>query len=466
MKPCAIYCRISRDRVGAGLGVDRQEQECRELAARLGLTVAAVYVDNDLSAYSGKPRPEYLRMLADVEAGAVGAVLAWHTDRLHRSPVELETYISACEKRDVPTYTVKAGPLDLSTPSGRLVARQLGAVARYEVEHQIERQQAAKRQAAVAGKWAGGRRPFGYDVDGVTVRPDEAAVIVEVTDAVLLGTSLRSLVAKLNARGCVTSTGRPWTPTELKRLLLRPRNAGLREHRGEVIGKAEWPAVVDVDKWRAARSVLTDPDRRTSPADNGRRWLLSGIARCGAEDCGATMQVTQLSSNNKTAVPSYSCKVRKCTVRNAAELEDYVTRVVLERLSRPDAVDLLRPSSPGVDVRALTIKETELRQRLDDLAADLTTDERTLALRAAALNRRLDQIRQEKADAARGSVFDGIIGAGDVAAAWESFDLGRKRSIIDTLISIVILRTSRGRPKGWRPGDSYFNPESILITWK
>jgi DNA invertase Pin-like site-specific DNA recombinase len=61
-------------------------------------------------------------------------VLAWHTDRLHRSPKELETYIDLCEPRGVVTRTVRAGELDLATASGRMVARQLGAVARYESE--------------------------------------------------------------------------------------------------------------------------------------------------------------------------------------------------------------------------------------------------------------------------------------------------------------------------------------------
>lgn len=47
-------------------------------------------------------------------------------------PAELEDYITVCERHGVLTHTVQAGLLDLSTPSGRLVARQLGAVARYE----------------------------------------------------------------------------------------------------------------------------------------------------------------------------------------------------------------------------------------------------------------------------------------------------------------------------------------------
>ena len=111
----AIYCRISQDKTGAGLGVERQEQDCRELAAHLGWLVVEVFCDNDLSAYSGKRRPRYHAMLDAIRDVLVDAVLAWHTNRLHRSPVELEEYISVRnEGREVPTHCVRAGTLDAS----------------------------------------------------------------------------------------------------------------------------------------------------------------------------------------------------------------------------------------------------------------------------------------------------------------------------------------------------------------
>lgn len=459
MTKCAIYCRISKDREGAGLGVERQEQDCRELAAKLGLTVAGLYIDNDLSAYSGKPRPQYLRMLADIEAGHVGAILTWHTDRLHRSPTELESYIGACERHGVPTHTAKAGLLDLATPSGRLVARQLGAVARYEVEHQIERQQAAKQQAAVAGKWGGGRRPYGYEPDGIAIRPDEAQIVAEATDAVLLGASLRSQSTKLNEAGQCTSTGSPWGAGDLRRVLLRARNAGLREHRGKVIGKAEWPPIVDEVKWRAVRAMLTDPARRTCPPP-GRRWLLSGLARCY---CGEPVIVTQ-SSVPASAVPGYTCRRSKHVVRNAAVVDKYVTAVAAERLRQPDLLGLLKPSRPGVDVAALTAEETDLRERLDALADDLGIDERSLARRSQKLRERLEQIGAELAEAGRGSALSGIVDAPDPGAAFLALeDLDRRRAVISALMSITILPARKGRPSGWRPGQSYFDPETIRI---
>ncbi len=56
-----------------------------------------MYVDDDRSAYSGKPRPEYRRMLADIADGAIDAVVVWHLDRLHRQPRELEEFFEVCD---------------------------------------------------------------------------------------------------------------------------------------------------------------------------------------------------------------------------------------------------------------------------------------------------------------------------------------------------------------------------------
>ena len=87
MTSAALYARISDDKEGAGLGTARQLADCRELAEKRGWTVAREYEDNDYSAFSGRKRPGYRHMLADVASGTVNAVVAWHTDRLHRSPL-------------------------------------------------------------------------------------------------------------------------------------------------------------------------------------------------------------------------------------------------------------------------------------------------------------------------------------------------------------------------------------------
>jgi hypothetical protein len=184
MLPVFAYIRISRDRTGAGLNIADQLNDIRPAAQSAGHHIAEVYADNDMSAYSGKPRPDYLRLLDDIRAGRWKAGWAWHTDRLHRSPLELEDWITACEPHGTALWTVKAGPIDLTTPSGRLVARQLGARRRRDEiaaladdpdwsleELRAMRRAAAERVAQIEARMSRAVRP--RVVEGIAGRPVE-----------------------------------------------------------------------------------------------------------------------------------------------------------------------------------------------------------------------------------------------------------------------------------------------------
>src|SRR4051794_36815060 len=114
----ALYARISRDADGEGLGVARQLEDCRALAERRGWGLVDEYVDNDISAYSGKSRPQYKRLLEDIRAGRVDIVVAWAPERLHRSPRELEDFLELIETCGIGVETVKAGVWDVSTSHG------------------------------------------------------------------------------------------------------------------------------------------------------------------------------------------------------------------------------------------------------------------------------------------------------------------------------------------------------------
>jgi site-specific DNA recombinase len=469
-----IYVRLSEDREGAGLAVDRQEQDCRQLAASLGWPIVAVRSDNDISASTGKPRPDYDALLEDLEAGRGNAVLAWHTDRVHRTPVELEHYIDVCEPRNIPTVTVKAGALDLTTPSGRMVARLLGATARYEIEHKVERQQRARLQAAGEGRWSGGRRPYGYQADGVTVIEAEAAIIRWASEQVLAGRSLRSIAKELNARaenlaedqlktsGLRTSTGGPWRQDTVRDVLLRGRNAGLMVHNGKVVGPAGWQRLVDEDTWRAVVAVLTDPARRTNPGAPPR-WLLSGLARCGV--CGSPVR----SSRGRQTVPTYVCATGKHVIRNAVEADKFIVDVIAERLSRPDAADLLVRDS-RVDLPALHARKVALRSRLDGLAeayADGAIDAPQLRSGSDRLHAQLAEVDTAIGEASRGSALKGVADAPDPVAAWRALtDLDRRRAIVDELMTVEILPAPKGRRPGWKPGEPYFDPTTIRVTPK
>lgn len=259
--------------------MERQRKDCEKHCAERGWTVAH-YEDNDISAYSGKVRPGYQRMLADVAAGKVAAVVAWHNDRLHRSPKELEAFIDLVEKTGVTVSTVTGGDYDLSHADGRFFARLLGAVASKESEDKSRRLRRKHQDKAEKGEPVG-RMGFGFDSSHQVVEA-EAVLIREAAAKVLGGTSLRAIAADWNERGVRTSYGKLWTREGVKRVLTAARIAGLREHQGQHT-PATWPAIVDEDTWRMLVAVLTDPARNTN-GPKARSYLLSGMVECGL--CG------------------------------------------------------------------------------------------------------------------------------------------------------------------------------------
>ncbi|STX02467.1 recombinase family protein [Kocuria rosea] len=462
MPTAVIYARISQDRAGAGLGVDRQTEDCRALAARLGWDVATVFTDNDVSAYSGRRRPAYEDMLALLETGTVHGVLAWHTDRLHRSPRELERYIDLTERHGVVTHTVKAGELDLSTPSGRAIARTLGAWARYESEHKSERVRRAMHQGAQAGKFLGGAVPFGWTIiNGTPVIHDtEAAEVRAATRAVLAGRSLGSIIRDLNDRGITTGTGRPWTYATLRQLLLRPRNAGLAEWHGEIVGDSQFPAIVTRDEWEGVRNHVTNPARRRSQS-NRIRHLLAGLAVCGV--CGEPMKSATAGNRDGTRRTVYRCKAGGIghPVRTAAPIDELVTETIIGVLSRPDAAAALATGT-GADVTALRADDMALRARLEHAAeqfADGAITGGQLATITARIQERLRAVAAELAAAQPSPAVADMLAGDNVRAAWEAADVETRRAVVDALAVVTIDSTGRAHGKE-------FDPATVRITAK
>ncbi len=98
MKRVAMYLRQSQDRDGTGYGVDRQREDVERLVNSRGWQVVAEFVDNDVSALSRKPRPQFTEMMQRVDVGEFDVIVARHMDRLLRRLAELEQVLERCKK--------------------------------------------------------------------------------------------------------------------------------------------------------------------------------------------------------------------------------------------------------------------------------------------------------------------------------------------------------------------------------
>lgn len=290
--------------------------------------MAEVFCDDDRSAFSGKPRPGYLALFEAVKAGEVNAVVAWAPSRLTRHPRELEDLIDLLDAHQVAVATHIAGDYDLATSGGRMVARVVGATARHESEEKSERAKMKSEEIAQRGRFHGGQRPYGYQADGVTIVPEEAEQVRYMARRVAEGLGLRRLQAEMNAAGLEGANGGAWSYSTVRQVLTNPRYAGLRHHRGEIVGEAAWPAILDRSDWEQLQAILRDPRRKQArPA----RYLLGGLVftadgekMVGARASGPTLAGGRRSSNRRIyRAPGVSI--------DAEGLERFVVEYVLQK---------------------------------------------------------------------------------------------------------------------------------------
>lgn len=470
-----LYLRQSIDRTGDELGVTRQREDARKLAEARGLTIVAEHSDNDVSAAGKRTRPGFNAVLADLDTGKAKCVIAWDWTRLARNGRDTLRLIELGQKQGISVMLCRGtGDMDLSTPNGRMIASILASVAQQEIEQKSDRQRRATLQAAEQGRRVGGRRPFGYESDGVTIRETEARAIRAAYDDLLAGVPVSRIAADWNAQGLTSPQARrdgqpsTWLAQTVRPLLLNPRYAGLRSHMTEalleahgrdprkarvagIVGPAVWPGLVTEETWRAAVALLSDPSRSTNPQRAGR-GLLTGVARC---QCGAHVHRGTAAAGRAT----YRCKGPCGWSRAVGPVNDYVSAVVIERLERPDAARLLladhRPDAAKLRTQALAISA-----RIDELAglyAEGILDAAGVRRESAKLRAQRAEIERQQADAGRVNVLGALVGAQHVRAAWKALDTDRQRAVIDVLMIVTVLPPGRG--------SHTFRPETVVIDW-
>lgn len=459
----AIYARISSDQEGTGMGVARQIEDCRRLAAELGWPVAGQYVDNDVSAYGGKRRPEYSRLLTDLASGDVDAVMVYHPDRLTRRPLELEQFlevVTAAKVRHVRFFT--SGGLDIGNGDGLMMLRVLSAVAANESATKSRRVRRKLDQRAEAGLPHGGyRRPFGYEADKMTVRESDARVIRALVQRFLAGESIRSLATWLNAQGVHTVAGGPWRAVVVTGLLAAPRIAGLRVHRGEVVGKAAWPAIIsESDHHRVLARIA---ERRVSGRRTPRRYLLSGLLRCGK--CGNTLYSSPRKTTRRYVClsgPDHAGCGRLTVV--AGPLEELLAETVLHRLDTPQLADALagRATAQG-EAAGLTQSLSSDREQLDMLARLHANKQITIREWMAArkpIEARIHGAEKTLGRLTQTDALTGLVGHGaQVRATWETLPLTRQAAIVAAILDHAVIAPGTS-------GARSVDPERVTPVWR
>jgi site-specific DNA recombinase len=476
-RKAGIYARISDDQEGLELGVERQVKDARALAERRGWTVIDEFVDNDISATSGKTRPSWERLLRDIEAHRIDAVVAYSSSRMYRRVKDLGRLLELTKLNGgVDIATVVSGDVNLNSADGRMMANILASIDQGEAERTGERVGRKHLEKAQAGQAkSGGRRPYGYIWDPekhtFAVVPEEATVVRRIAKDLLHGRSLVSVVRGLNIDGIRTANEASWNARGVKRMLVSPTIAGIRVHeRTGTVTKGNWKPILTRTQHELLVALFNDPTRpRRGGGPTERKRLLSGLLVCGK--CGH-----KLYGDGPTG---YSCKGRAngaCgNVRIAsAGLEDHVWMRAVDRVKELEKAGALSPLPAEEDeaAEALVEERLGLMQRRDELAEKLAVgplDDRAYAVGTAKIDERVRAIDEQLAASVRSKAIPDPQDRAffvpvprpdrNYSALLEPKELLERSELLKALIEGIEVRPASGR--GVR-----FEPDRLKISWR
>ncbi|MFG2838201.1 recombinase family protein [Streptomyces zaomyceticus] len=461
-----IYVRISRDRRGQELGIQRQEQACRELCARMGWGVLKVYADNDASASttSRRHRPSYTEMLRDARSGLVDGIVVHSLDRLTRRISELSRFLEDQKEYGFSFATTEGE--DTTTAAGRMILTIKGAVAQQETERMSERIDNSLLQRREQGKpHAGGKRLFGFKAGSHFRELDEAETALiregwQMLTRPIPGTP-GDVARYWNSVGSTTPHGGAWTIQSVKRVYRSERTGGIITYKGEDIGDSVYGAPLTRQQWELARTALELRSTPAAQSSGTRKHLYSGFLRCGS--CGASMRVQWATVQGRTFRRTFCHSGQRgkngrlgCgkVSRSYAWIEerlDAVIEAALPTLSRSRAEEPTQDLSGEVSLLEQRVGTLRSRWKEGRMADEDFFDSLT-HLRAELRNLRTREdashLRRTRAEA-------------DIETVWRNDDPGnleQRRAIVAAVIGHVdVFSVGRGRR---RPPE----PASIEIT--
>lgn len=347
-----VYARVSRT-ADNSTSIPRQLAEAREHATKRWPGVPVLeFTDNGVSgAVEPHKRVGFRALIAEWRPG--DALVFWRLDRLARSLLGFADTVRAAQDAGVMLVSVH-DTFDLTTPDGRMHANLVATFAEWERELIRARVGATRRQLHKAGRWPGGRAPYGLmtaphpDGEGKTLVRDPVAakVIREIVGRVIDGEGITMIARDLQERGVpsprvhtsVKANPKPaaWSSASVRDVLGHPNVVGhqIDPLTGRLVRENDrpvelWEPVVSAEERDLAVASLPS---HTGRAATKHRHPLYGVVRCGS--CGANMHRTSGSSGE---TPAFKCdggrKARHPVVTaRAMDVETMVHETVLEAL--------------------------------------------------------------------------------------------------------------------------------------
>lgn len=326
-KITALYERLSRDDEVAGdsNSIVNQKRYLEDYAAQKGFTNCVHYTDDGWSGGNFE-RPAWKRMLADIEAGKVGVVLAKDMSRIGRDYLQTGFYTEVVFREHGVRFIAIGNGVDSADKSSGEFAPFINIMSEWYLRDCSRKQCAAYQARGRAGKPTTNHAIYGYRKDPEDkhhwLLDEEAAAVVrrifqlsangygpQQIANILRDDKVERPSVYMAKRGQgtqknSTDMSRPydWSCTSVSNILAKPEYMGhtvnFRSYKESYKDKTaikrpleEWTvfentheAIVDAETWKLAQQSRKTV-RRTDTT--GEANPLTGLVYCA--DCGAKM---------------------------------------------------------------------------------------------------------------------------------------------------------------------------------
>lgn len=431
----AIYARQSVDKKDS-ISIETQIDFCKREAEPNA--EISIYKDKG---FSGKntDRPEFIKLLSDVENGTVTKIIVYKLDRISRSITDFASIMELLTEHNV-GFVSSTEKFDTATPAGRAMLYIVMVFAQLERETIAERIRDNYYARGETGVWLGGPAPFGFSKTKKNINGKSVSALQNNNDIELVkyiydeyartDTSLGGIAKKI--RG-----DRPdemWNNIKLSRILHNPvyvkadadvymfykskkciiinpieefvgikgcsiygkRDRGKNKYRNldeHVLSLALHDGVIDSQTWLKCQQKL-DKNRQLKNTGKGKHTWLTGLVKCAG--CKHSM-VVKCSSSGKKYLNCSGKYSQNCGANHKTHyLEDIENAVFFEMynyVKKFKTAKIKTKSADEVETNQLKIELHKVEAQIENLVDGLAQGN---GISIAYINNKIADLDKEK----------------------------------------------------------------------
>ena len=299
------YIRYSSHNQDDGCSVAAQIACIDRYCSGNGMEVEEYYID---MAKTGRNtnRPEYKRMMADVQTGTVEArtIIFRDFDRHHRSLLNEAKDLEWCEKNNVRIISIQDG-IDTAKNPNKFEIYMRAAMAEAFSEKLSQNTRSAMLTLAKEGRHLGGVPPIGYKVNAegfYEIDELKAQIVREIYKLYLQDMGYDYIIRYMKEQGYKTNAGKDFTKSSLNGILKNPKYMGTYVYdrsapkdsegkRNSRVKKATYiqlkdkmPAIISPEDFQKVQEKMAEKKLQFQHRAGKHYYPLNGKLRCAK--CG------------------------------------------------------------------------------------------------------------------------------------------------------------------------------------